>query len=239
MPQAIGEFNRALQLDPLYAPAYTGLADALATLGDMLHSMPHREAFARAEAAARRALELDPSEAEAHATLGHMRMHAWRWAEAEREFQLAIEKGPGHAPAHQWRAYNLASQGRLDEAVEESRTAEQLDPLSPIIAADVAQVLYFAGRDAEAIAQARQTLQMNPSFAEARRILFLALLRSRPERARPRASWTRTSGTRTAGPVRASATPTRSWGGRRTRCARSRSCRRGRAGASSRRTTWR
>jgi eukaryotic-like serine/threonine-protein kinase len=178
VPQAIGEFNRALQLDPLYAPAYTGLADALATLGDMLHSVPHREAFARAEAAARRALELDPSEAEAHATLGHIRMHAWRWAEAEREFQLAIEKGPGHAPAHQWRAFNLASQGRLDEAVRESRTAEQLDPLSPIIAADVAQILYFAGRDGEAIAQARQTLQMNPSFAEARRILFLALLRS-------------------------------------------------------------
>jgi tetratricopeptide (TPR) repeat protein len=178
VPQAVAEFNRALQLDPLYAPAYTGLADALATLGDMLHSMPHREAFARAEAAARRALELDPSEAEAHATLGHMRMHAWRWAEADREFRLAIEKSPGHAPAHQWRAYNLASQGRLGEAVDESRTAERLDPLSPIIAADVAQILYFAGRDEEAVAQARQTLLMNPSFAEARRILFLALLRS-------------------------------------------------------------
>jgi eukaryotic-like serine/threonine-protein kinase len=178
VPQAVAEFNRALQQDPLYASAYTGLADALATLGDMLHSMPHREAFARAEAAARRALALDPSEAEAHATLGHMRMHAWRWAEADREFRLAIEKSPGHAPAHQWRAYNLASQGRLAEAVHESRTAEQLDPLSPIIAADVAQILYFAGRDEEAVAQARQTLLMNPSFAEARRILFLALLRA-------------------------------------------------------------
>jgi TolB-like protein/Tfp pilus assembly protein PilF len=178
VPQAIGEFNRALQLDPLYAPAYAGLADAFATLGDMLHSMPHREAFARAEAAARRALALDPSEAEAHATLGHVRMHAWRWAEAEREFQLAIEQSPGYAPAHQWRAFNLASQGRLDAAVLQSRRAEELDPLSPIIASDVAQILYFAGRDREAIAQARQTLQMNPSFAEARRVLFLALLRS-------------------------------------------------------------
>jgi tetratricopeptide (TPR) repeat protein len=178
VPRAIEEFNRALRLDPLYAPAYTGLADALATLGDMLHSMPHREAFARAEAAARRALALDPSEAEAHATLGHVRMHAWRWAEADREFRVAIEQSPGHAPARQWRAYNLASQGRLAEAVEEGRRAEHLDPLSPIIAADVAQLLYFAGRDAEAVAQARQTLQMSPSFAEARRVLFLALLRS-------------------------------------------------------------
>ena len=178
VPEAIEQFNRALQLDPLYAPAYTGLADAFATLGDMLHSMPHREAFARAEAAARRALELDPSEAEAHATLGHMRMHAWRWAEAEREFQLAIDESPGYAPAHHWRAYNLASQGRLDQAVATIRHAEQLDPLSPIIGSDVAQVLYFAGRHREAIAQARQTLQMHPSFAEARRVLFLALLRT-------------------------------------------------------------
>ena len=176
VPDAIEQFNRALQLDPLYAPAYTGLADAFATLGDMLHSMPHREAFARAEAAARRALQLDPSEAEAHATLGHVRMHAWRWAEAEREFELAIQLRPGYAPAHHWRAYNLASQGRLDQAVATMRHAEQLDPLSPIIGSDVAQILYFAGRDREAIAQARQTLQMHPSFAEARRILFLALL---------------------------------------------------------------
>jgi TolB-like protein/Flp pilus assembly protein TadD len=193
VPAAIGEFNRALELDPLYAPAYTGLADAFATLGDMLHSMPHQEAFTRAEAAARRALELDPSEAEAHATLGHMRMHAWRWAEAEREFQLAIDLSPGYAPAHQWRAFNLASRGRLDEAVAQSRRAEQLDPLSPIIGADVAQVLYFAGRDQEAIAQSRKTLQMSPSFAEARRILFLALLRTghRAEAARELAAYVR------------------------------------------------
>jgi TolB-like protein/tetratricopeptide (TPR) repeat protein len=176
VPDAIDQFNRALQLDPLYAPAYTGLADAFATLGDMVHSMPHREAFARAEAAARRALALDPSEAEAHATLGHVRMHAWRWAEAEREFQLAIDESPGYAPAHHWRAYNLASQGRLDQAVATIRHAEQLDPLSPIIGSDVAQILHFAGRHGEAVAQARQTLQMHPSFAEARRVLFLALL---------------------------------------------------------------
>jgi tetratricopeptide (TPR) repeat protein len=174
--RAIAEFNRALELDPLFAPAYTGLADALATLGDMLYAMPSKDAFARAEAAAQRALELDPSQAEAHATLGHLRMHALHWNEAEREFQLAIDLNPGYAPAHQWRAYNLASQGRMAEAVAAVERAAALDPLSLIINADVAQVLFFAGRVDESIAQARKAIQMNPGFMEAHRALFLGLL---------------------------------------------------------------
>jgi tetratricopeptide (TPR) repeat protein len=175
--KAIDHFNRALELDPLYAPAYTGLADALATLGDMLYLMPSKDAFAKAEAASLRALQMDPSQAEAHATLGHLRMHAWRWEDAEREFQQAIAIDPGYASAHHWRAFNLASVGRLDEAVASIETAQRLDPLSLIINADVAQVLYFARRYDEAIAQSRKTLQMNAGFQEARRILFLSLQR--------------------------------------------------------------
>lgn len=181
LPKAIEEFNRALELDPLYAAAYTGLADSFATLGDTLYLVPHKDAFARAEAAATRALELDPSEAEAHATLGHLHMHAWRWADAEREFQRALQLNPGYATAHQWRAYNLASLGRLDEAVAASQKAEQLDPLSPVINVDLAQILFFAGRTSDAIAQCRKTLQMNPSVAGAHRVLFLVLLRTHHE----------------------------------------------------------
>lgn len=175
--KAIAQFNRALELDPLFAQAYTGLADALATLGDMLYVMPSKDAFAKAEAASLRALELDPSQAEAHATLGHLRMHALRWAEAEREFQRAIDLNPGYAPTYQWRAYNLASLGRMPEAVAAVQRAVALDPLSLIINADVAQILNFAGRIDESIAQSRKTIQMNPGFAEAHRILALALIR--------------------------------------------------------------
>jgi eukaryotic-like serine/threonine-protein kinase len=176
--KAIDQFNHALELDPLYAQAYTGLADAFVTLGDMLYLMPSRDAFAKAEAASLRALDLDPSQAEAHATLGHLRMHAWRWTEAEREFQSAIGLNPDYATAHHWRAYNLASMGRPDQAVAAIERAQELDPLSLIINADRAQVLFFTGHSDDAIAQCRKTLQMSPNFAEARRILFLALQRT-------------------------------------------------------------
>jgi tetratricopeptide (TPR) repeat protein len=146
-------------------------------MGDSLYVMPSQDAFAKAEAASLRALELDPAQAEAHATLGHLRMHAWRWDDAESEFQRAIDLNPGYAPAYHWRAYNLAAIGRMPEAVASIQRAAALDPLSLIINSDVAQVLDFAGRVDEAIAQSRKTIQMNPDFAEAHRILFLALLR--------------------------------------------------------------
>jgi Flp pilus assembly protein TadD len=139
--------------------------------------LPHADAFDRAEAAARRALDLDPTRAEAYASLGHLRMHAWRWPEADRLFQRALELDPGYAPALQWRAYNFASMGRTSEAVAAIERAQQLDPLSPIINADLAQILYFARRHEDAVAQSRKTLQMNPAFAEARRVSFLALQR--------------------------------------------------------------
>jgi serine/threonine-protein kinase len=176
-PKAVEQFNRALELDPLYAEAYVGLADTYVMLGDMLYLMPHTDAFARGEAAARRALDLDPTRAEAYATLGHLRMHGWHWEEADRLFQRALELDPGYAPALQWRAYNLASLGRTTEALAAIERAQQLDPLSLIINTDRAQILYFARRHEEAVAQCRKALQMNAAFAEARRVSFLALQR--------------------------------------------------------------
>ncbi|PYQ42520.1 MAG: hypothetical protein DMF77_12630 [Acidobacteria bacterium] len=171
-PKAIVQFNRALELDPLYAEAYVGLADTYAMLGDM-DAMPHADAYARAEAAARQALDLDPARAEGYASLGHLRMHAWRWEEADRLFGRALEIDPGYATALQWRSYNLASMGRTSEAVDAIVRAQQLDPLSVIINTDMAQILYFARRYEDAVAQCGKTLQMNPAFAEARRVSFL------------------------------------------------------------------
>jgi tetratricopeptide (TPR) repeat protein len=174
----VAEFNRALELDPLYAQAWAGLADTYLTLGDMLYLMPIKDAFARAEAAALRALELDPSRAEAYASLGHLRMHAWQWGAAEQAFRRALDLNPGYASAHQWRAYNFSSQRRHREAIASIDRAQQLDPLSLIINADRAEILYFAGRDGEAIAQCAKALQMDGGFAEARRVCFLARLRA-------------------------------------------------------------
>ena len=112
-------------------------------------------------------------------------MHAWRWEEAERLFQRALELDPGYATALDWRAYNFASMGRMGEALDAIERAQRLDPLSLIINADLAQILYFAGRHEDAVAQCRKTLQMNPGFAEARRVCFLALQRlHRDEEAR-------------------------------------------------------
>jgi tetratricopeptide (TPR) repeat protein len=184
-PKAIAQFNRALELDPLYAEAYVGLADTYVMLGDMLYLMPHRDAFTRAEAATRRALDLDPQRAEAYASLGHLRMHEWRWEDAERAFQRALELDPDYASALQWRAYNLVSMGRMADAVASIERAQRLDPLSLIINTDMAQILYFARRHEEAVTQCSKTLQMDPSFAEARRVSFLALQRTgRTEEAR-------------------------------------------------------
>ncbi len=176
-PRAIEQFNQALSLDPLYAPAYAGLADTYLMLGDMLYLLPHRDAFARAEAAALRAIALDPAEAAAYASLGHIRMHEWQWEEAERAFARALELNPGYASAHQWRAYNFASLGRVDDSIAAIERAQQLDPLSLIINADHAQLLYFSGRYEAAVEQCRKTLQMAAEFPEARRVSFLALER--------------------------------------------------------------
>jgi tetratricopeptide (TPR) repeat protein len=127
-------------------------------------------------------LALDPSQAEAHATLGHLRMHAWRWTEAEQEFRRAIELDAGYASAHHWRAWNFVCTGHADEAIAAIDTALRVDPLSLIINSDSAHIRYFARRYEEAAAQSRRTLHMNPDFQEARRILFLALLRLRQDR---------------------------------------------------------
>src|SRR5688572_30178790 len=104
-------------------------------------------------------------------------MHAWRWEDADRLFRRALELDPGYATALQWSSYNLASMGRRSEAVDAIARAQQLDPLSVIINTDMAQILYFARRYEDALAECRKTLQMNPAFAEARRVSFLVLQR--------------------------------------------------------------
>jgi TolB-like protein/DNA-binding winged helix-turn-helix (wHTH) protein/Flp pilus assembly protein TadD len=174
--KAIEHFQLAIKQNPGYAPAYAGLADAYALLGAMTNSTsPRMEAMPRARSFAEKALALDESLAEAHASLAFVQMHFdHEWAAAEKQFQRAIALNPSYVTAHHWYAYCLMAQTRVDEALREIRLAQQLDPLSLIINTDVAELLYYARRYDEAIGQAKATLELDPSFALAHRVLGLA-----------------------------------------------------------------
>ena len=162
--KAIEQFHKAIEVDAGYAPAYSGLADCYTTLGYLSYLDP-LDAFPRARDAATKALELDPSLAEAHTSLGYYNLyHAWNWNEAENEFKKAIELNPNYATAHDWYSYYLMAVGRYDEAWKEVNRAHELDPLSVSIATDIG-FNYFYRRDYDgAINQLRATLAVSPKF---------------------------------------------------------------------------
>jgi TolB-like protein/Tfp pilus assembly protein PilF len=176
--KAIGFFEKAIAQQPDYAQAYAGLSDAYALLGLAPHARGSRSEFmARARAAALKALEMDDSVAEAHTSLASISMlYDWNWSMAEKEFRRAIELDPGYATAHHWYAFYCASQVRTEDALAQIRIAQKLDPLSLIINADLAHLLYFARRYDDAIAQSRRTLDMDPNFVAARVTAGLAYL---------------------------------------------------------------
>ena len=149
-------FRRAIDLDPGYALAYSGLADAYVfDLSD----------WPKAAETARKALDLDPTLAAPHATLGFgLMFHEWDWEGAERELKLAIEIDPEYATAHQWYATWLAARGRLEEAGQQLREARRLDPVSLSILADQAQVAYFERDYDRAAALCREALELDPDF---------------------------------------------------------------------------
>jgi TolB-like protein/DNA-binding winged helix-turn-helix (wHTH) protein len=170
-PEALKEsqecFQRAIEKDPSYAPAYAGLADSYAMLGAGFYEvLPPREAYPKAEAAATKALQLDGTLAEAHTTLAWSKVYFdWDWISGEREFKRAIELDPDYANAHHWYASFLTAMGRHREAISEERTAETLDPLSLIISADLAmEALGPAGLYDQEMDQCRKTLEMDASF---------------------------------------------------------------------------
>jgi TolB-like protein/DNA-binding winged helix-turn-helix (wHTH) protein len=171
--KAIEYFQAAINEDPQYAQAYAGSADAYALLGSMTASKTPREtAMPKAKQMALMALKLDDSLADAHTSLAFVEMHyEWKFREAEQEFKRAIDLNPNYSVAHHWYAYDLAALGRMDEAVAEIERARQADPLSAIINTDDAEILYFARRYDEALQQAHATLEMDPNFAHAHRVL--------------------------------------------------------------------
>jgi TolB-like protein/DNA-binding winged helix-turn-helix (wHTH) protein/Tfp pilus assembly protein PilF len=175
---ALAYFNQAIEEDPKYAPAYSGLADTYSLLGDWQYAaMTPKEALPKAKASAIRALELDNALGEAHNSLAFcLDGFDWDIKSAGMEFQRAIALNPGYATAHHWYAWHLSLLGRYDEAIAEMRKAQDLDPLSLIINADLAELLVLAHSYDESIRQSRKTIEMDPSFAVAHNQLAQAYL---------------------------------------------------------------
>jgi TolB-like protein/DNA-binding winged helix-turn-helix (wHTH) protein/Flp pilus assembly protein TadD len=175
---ALAYFQQAIEEDPKYAQAYSGLADTYALLGDWQYAvMTPKEAFPKAKTAAIKALELDSALGEAHNSLAFvLDGFDWDFDSAGKEFRRAIELNPGYATAHHWYAWHLSLLGRYDEATAEMRKAENLDPLSLIINADLAELLVLAHSYDESIEQSRKTIEMDPNFALAHNQLAQAYL---------------------------------------------------------------
>ena len=162
---SIGYFTKALDADPTFALAYSGLGDAYVQLGYGSVLRPD-DAFPKARAAAHRALELDSTLAEPHATLGFVKLYfEWNWPDAEREFRRALALDPNYATGHEWYGLHLAAMGRFDEAIAEVRRAQELDPLSTSAAATSAWVQYYAGRYDAAERELEVVLRDAPTFA--------------------------------------------------------------------------
>ena len=163
--EAVEHFQAAIDRDPAYALAYTGLADTFNLLG-YYSNQPPAEAYPRAKAAAARALAIDDSIAEAHASLGYTTLFFDRdWAQAEAHLRDAIRRKPGYASAHQWLGWLLMATGRHQEMVESMRRAHELDPLSLIINAHLGYALTIVGRTEDALRQYEATLGLDPNFA--------------------------------------------------------------------------
>ncbi|HKE40364.1 MAG TPA: tetratricopeptide repeat protein [Casimicrobiaceae bacterium] len=175
--KAIDYFNRAIEVDPEYARAYSGLADSYALSGDWEYGiLSPQDAFDKAKTAATKALALDDNLSEAHTSLAFIQdLYDWDWVSAEKEYKRALALNPNYATAHHWYAWHLIVVGRNDEGIAELKRAESLDPLSLIISADLADALCIAHRYDESMQQSRKTIEMDPHFAVAHYQLGQAL----------------------------------------------------------------
>ncbi len=166
LEKAIKYFEEAIRRDPKFALAYAGLADSYVVLVDHGH-LPRSEGFPKAKEAARKALELDDTLAEAHTSLASILSWEWDWIRAEEEFAKALSSNPNYATAHHWYSIHLLGVGRLDEAIKELKIAEELDPLSPMIHT-YAGIVYPCAREYDvALAELDKALDLDPNFVPA------------------------------------------------------------------------
>jgi TolB-like protein/DNA-binding winged helix-turn-helix (wHTH) protein/Tfp pilus assembly protein PilF len=176
LEQAILQFQAAIQFDPNYALAYSGLADAYSSQC-LIADVSSAEVFPKAKAAALKALQLDGGLAEAHNSLAYVLFwNDWDWNAAETEFKRALDLNPGYAMAHQWYSMFLALMGREQEAIAESQKALALDPVSRIINMETGLPYFFLHRFDEAIPRFQRALELDPNFSLARCDLAWAYL---------------------------------------------------------------
>jgi DNA-binding winged helix-turn-helix (wHTH) protein/Tfp pilus assembly protein PilF len=165
--RAIERFQGTVEMDPRFAPAYSGLADCYAALGYLNHMSP-AEAFPPARRYATKALELDPSLAESRASMAFVKLYFdWDWSGADVDFQRAIALDPNYAPTHQWYSIYLLAAGRVSEALHEIQLARQRDSLSMPINSDLGFHYYYAGSYEEAVKQLKFVLDINKDFVPA------------------------------------------------------------------------
>jgi eukaryotic-like serine/threonine-protein kinase len=160
--KAIEHFQNSISIDPTFAPAYAGLADCYIIPAN---PNPPKERIPIARSAAKKAIELDESLAEPHATMAlAMGVLEWDWQGAEREYKRSIDLNPNYATAHQWYGGFLSNMGRFEEAKMEAQKAIKLDPLSPIISSDAAAVFYYSRDYEAAIRQALKTPELDSAL---------------------------------------------------------------------------
>jgi serine/threonine protein kinase/Flp pilus assembly protein TadD len=172
---AVEQFERAVQEDPDYALAYTGLADCYALQTDY-RGIPVTQGMERAKAEARRALSLDDTLAEAHTSLGWVTfIYDWDWALAEREFRRAIALNPRYSTARQWHAWLLMAMGHIEESVAEGSAALTLDPASVSVCRTLGWLYLYANDTEHSIEHLQRAVRMDPTSWENHRLLGLAL----------------------------------------------------------------
>ena len=175
LKKALAYFEQAAEKDPNYALAYAGMADSCFLIPIYSTGTP-QDYLPRARVAAQKAIELDDTLAEAHTSLGFVLIQDFERAQSVKEFERAISLNPNYAPAHQWYGLGpLSAVGEFDKAIAEEKRALELDPVSPIINADLGSVYTLARRYDEAIAQLRDTVEMNPQFYRGHWVLGRAL----------------------------------------------------------------
>ena len=169
--KSIASFQQAIVKDPAYAPAYSGLAGAYAMLG-FRGGLPSKEALSAAKQAALKAVQLDSSLAEPHASLAFIaETYEWDWSTADREYKKALELNPGYAQAHNWYAGCLMYTGRFNEGIAEAFRAKELDPLSLPLNNALAGRLLAGGHYSDALQQIQKTLELDDHFAPAHQTL--------------------------------------------------------------------
>lgn len=165
--RALALFQQSIAIDPSYAPSYAGLADCYELLGSAPYTaLAPTLAFPQAEAAARKALELDSTLAGAHLSLGYSEMvYEWNLPEARKEYALALQLHPDYATGHQFYAYYLTAIGELNAAITERKRALELDPVNPLLSSALGEAFYQNREFDRAIQQNSRSLELDPSYA--------------------------------------------------------------------------